>query len=171
MQGFYAFPIPQWRSAEDTFITPDVCNLELEALTCEHFFLVNYVEICKRISHVITVHNSVCVVAASGSPVSGLVPKPRKVCWADQVRLPIWHLTADCAWISVVGKRNTLDRGKIIEIVNFIKRHLFFNNTMSQVFVLISSIHGSSLVLAFSPPSLTCHSFPYVNSRQSFFIT
>ena len=68
----------------------------MKTLSYDWFLDIHHVEIVKRSSRVIAVHNSVSFVAASGSPVSGLVLKPCKVCWADQVRLPVWVITADC---------------------------------------------------------------------------
>lgn len=123
VQGRCAFLIPQRRSAWDTFITPDVYNLKLKAFACDWFLNVHYVEICQRGSHVISVHNTVFLVAASCSPVGWLFSKPLKIRWTDQVRLPVWHLTTDSFWISVVRKENPLDRNETIEIVS---RHWWF---------------------------------------------
>ena len=107
MQRITAFFIPERYSATGTVMSTDVYEFKLEARTM-YFLHGKYVAICQGCSHVICVHNSVGIIAAGSSPVSGLGPKPCQVCWADQVRMPVWLIATDRICVIVVRKDNAL---------------------------------------------------------------
>ena len=107
MQRITAFLIPERYSTIETFISTDVYEFKLEART-KFFLHGKYVAICQGCSHVICVHNSVGIIATGSSPVSGLVPKPCQVCWADQVRMPVWLIATGRICGIVVRKDNAL---------------------------------------------------------------
>ena len=102
-----ALILPERHRTINTFMPPDVYKFELKTLTVEICRQGQYVAVCKGCSHVICVHNSVGIIATGSSPVSGLLPKPFKVITADQVRMPVWVIAADC--FSVVRKKNILE--------------------------------------------------------------
>ena len=108
MQRVSAVYIPERHCTVNTLVSTDVYKFEQEARSIDPCRQCQYVAVCQGCSHVICEHNSVGVIATGSSPVSGLGPKPCKVCWADQVRLPIWVITADCIGIRIAGKYNTL---------------------------------------------------------------
>ena len=73
MQRIIAFFIPERYSATGTVMSTDVYEFKLEARTM-YFLHGKYVAICQGCSHVICVHNSVGIIAAGTSSVSGLGP-------------------------------------------------------------------------------------------------
>ena len=107
MQRISAFLIPERYSAIEPFMSTDVYEFKLEART-KFFLHGKYVAICQGCSHVICVHNSVGIIAAGSSPVSGVGPKPCQVRWADQVRMPVWLIATGRICVIVVRKDNAL---------------------------------------------------------------
>ena len=99
--------IPERRRTVKTFVSPDVNEFELEALSWNRRRQGYYVANCQGCSHVICVHNSVGIIATGSSPVSGLGSEPRKVFRVNQVCMPVWLIAADC--ICVARKDNTLE--------------------------------------------------------------
>ena len=108
MQRVSALYIPERQCTVNTLVSTDVHKFEQEASSIDPCRQCQYVAVCQGCSHVICKHNSVGIIATGSSPVSGLGPKPCKVCWVDQVRLPIWVITADCIGIRIAGKYNML---------------------------------------------------------------
>ena len=107
MQRVSAVYIPERHCTVNTLVSTEVYKFEQVARSIDPCRQCQYVAVCQGCSHVICEHNSVGIIATGSSPVSGLGPKPCKVCWADQVRLPIWVITADRIGIRIAGKHNT----------------------------------------------------------------
>ena len=108
MQRVSAVYIPKRHCTVNTLVSTDVYKFEQVARSIDPCRQCQYVAVCRGCSHVICEHNSVGIIATGSSPVSGLGSKPCKVCWADQVRLPIWVITADRIGIRIAGKYNML---------------------------------------------------------------
>ena len=107
MQRISVFFIPERYSAIETFMSTDVYEFKLEART-KFFLNGKYVAICQGCSHVICVLSSVGIIATGSAPVSGLGPKLCQVCWADQVRVPVWLIATGRICGIVVRKENAL---------------------------------------------------------------
>ena len=84
-----ALTLPERHRTINTFMPPDVYKFELVAGSPDQCRQGQYVTMCQGCSHVICVHNSIGIIAAGSSPVSGLDSKPFQVFTADQVRMPV----------------------------------------------------------------------------------
>ena len=89
VQRVTALTLPEGHRTINTFMPPDVYKFELKAGSTDHCWQGQYVTMCQGCSHVICVHNSIDIIAAGSSPVSGLGSKPLQIFTADQVRTPV----------------------------------------------------------------------------------
>ena len=109
MQRVNSFSIPGRCCAIYAFISPDVDKLELSTGTYHRGYVSDNVKVVKQGSQVIRIYGAVCVVSASSSPVSRAISEPKEVRPFDEVRLPVWGITADCTGISVIVKHDVLN--------------------------------------------------------------
>ena len=73
------------------------------------------VEVFKRGPQVICIYRAVCVVSTSSSPVGRLISEPNKVMPWNQIRLPVWSITADCGVVVVENNVILWDQTKKFE--------------------------------------------------------
>ena len=113
MQRRRSFSIPGRCCAIYAFVSPDVNKLVLSTATCHCGYVSDDVKVLKRGSQVIRIYGAVCIVSASSSPVSRAISEPKEGRTFDEVRLPVWGVTADCTRISVIVKHNVVLKEEI----------------------------------------------------------
>ena len=113
MERTKSFSIPGRCCAIHAFISPDVDKLVVSTATCHGGYVSDDIKVLKRGSQVIRIYGSVCVVSASSSPVSRAISEPKEVRPFDEVRLPVWGITADCTGISVIVKHDVFLKEEI----------------------------------------------------------
>ena len=91
-----SFLIPCCCGTIHALISPDVDEFVLSTAIWNCRYVSDDVKVLNRGSQVIRIYGFVCVISASSSPVSRAISEPKKGRTSDEVRLPVWGISADC---------------------------------------------------------------------------